>query len=151
MKKLILIALAFVSIQAFAQPGDRDGRRGQGQKMKNLTAKDMAELGTKKLTLDLDLSEDQKSEVQAILLEEGKFRKQKMQEHQAIRENIEEARPSKEERLEMEKEKLDRQIAMKEKMKSVLNDEQYAEWESNMEERKSQRKGKRGKGEKRRN
>ncbi|MEM6515618.1 MAG: hypothetical protein AAF688_05500 [Bacteroidota bacterium] len=149
MKKLILIAIALVNLQAFAQPGDRQERREQIQKIKDMSVEDMAELGTKKMTLDLNLSEDQQSKVQAVLLEEAKFRKQKMEEREARRDEMEKVRPSKEEHIQMEKEKLDRQIAMKENMKSILDDEQFAEWEQNMEERRSnkeKRRQKRAKG-----
>jgi len=145
MKKLILITLAFISIQAFAQPENREGRRGKMEKMKNLSAEDAAELGTKKMTLALDLTEPQQSEVQAILLEEAKFRKQKMKEREDRREEAKKARLSQEERLEMKKEKLDRQIEMKQKMKSILDQEQYDKWESHMKKRTSQRQGKRRK------
>ena len=142
MKKLILIALAFISIQAFAQTENREGRRGKMKNIKNLSAEDAAELGTKKMTLAFDLTESQQSEVMSILLDEAKFRKQKMQEREARREELKKVRPSQEERLEMKKEKLDRQIEMKQKIKSVLDEEQYAKWESQMEQRRTQRQGK---------
>ena len=142
MKKLILIVFALVSMQVFAQPKHKNGKRGKIEKLKNLSAEDMAELGTKKMTLQLNLSDEQQLNVQAILLEEAKFRKQKMKERAAQREEIEVIKPSEEERFKMKLEILDHQIAMKKKMKSVLNDEQFEEWGNKMEQQKLTRKEK---------
>jgi len=142
MKKLILIVIALVSIQAFAQPMDKNGRRGKMEELKNLSAEDIAKLATKKMTLELNLSEEQQAKVQAILLEEAKFRKQKMERRTAKREEIEAKKPSEEERLEMKLETLDHQIAMKKKMNSILNDEQFEEWGNKMEQQKLTRKEK---------
>ncbi|WP_026753898.1 hypothetical protein [Sediminibacter sp. Hel_I_10] len=140
MKKVILIAIAFISLQAIAQDknrGDRDGRL-----MQDLSAEEMATIKTKKMTLHLDLTEAQQAKVKTVLLEEATQRKQNMESHRALRENKDSEKPSKEARIKMINEKLDHQIAMKQKMKSVLNDQQYAKWESSLKEKRNGRKGK---------
>lgn len=130
MKKLILIAIAFIGLQATAQqrqegPNNREGR----QKMMNLSAEDMATLQTKKMTLHLDLNESQQAEIQKINLENATKRKAMMEERKARKENGELKRPTDDERLEMMNARLDYKIAMKAKMKNILDDEQYAKWE----------------------
>ncbi|MDO5979742.1 hypothetical protein [Flavivirga spongiicola] len=128
MKKLIVIAIALISIQAIAQTERRD-RSERAQKMNNLSAEEMATLKTKKMTLFLDLNESQQKEVQKINLENATLRKTMMAQRKARRTNGTAQRPTKEERLKMENARLDHKIAMKAKMKNILNKEQYVKWE----------------------
>lgn len=130
MKKLILIAIAFIGLQATAQqrqqgPNNRDGR----QKIMKLSAEDMATLQTKKMTLALDLNESQQKEIKKINLENAAARKAQMEKRKANQEAGNAQRPSEEERLKMMNTMLDHKIEMKAKMKTILNDEQYAKWE----------------------
>ena len=64
MKKLILIAIAFIGLQATAQQKQGTNRGERGNKMMTLSAEDMATLQTKKMTLALDLNESQQKEIQ---------------------------------------------------------------------------------------
>ncbi len=137
MKKLIAIAVLLISIQGIAQPKERGGR------MNNYTAEEIANLRSKKLTLELDLNKSQQDNVYKVILEEATFRKAKMEERKAARENGTAQKPTEEERLKMMNERLDRQIAVKKKMKSILNDEQYAKWQKIQE--KMEQRGKRKK------
>ncbi len=141
MRKLIVIAIALISIQAIAQTERRD-RPERAQKMNNLSAEEMATLKTKKMTLFLDLNESQQIEVQKINLENVTLRKKMMEERKARRENGASQRPTKEERLKMENDRLDHKIAMKAKMKKILNEEQYAKWEKAQLRMASKRKDK---------
>ena len=150
MKKLIFITIAFISVQAFAQDRERGGKKNRADMIQNLSAEEIAELATKKMTLGLDLSEAQQTKVQTILLEEATFRKEKMKEREASRAEADAQKPSKEEHLKMQNEKLDRQIEMKQQMKSILSDAQYTKWEAELSEKKSNRKEKRGSKSKRR-
>ncbi|WP_242202582.1 hypothetical protein [Aestuariivivens insulae] len=126
MKKLLLIALAIVSLQAVAQEPKKEGPRYRDN-MANMPAEDMAELQTKKMTLHLDLNEKQQKEIYAINLENAKARKEHMKARKAKREAGE--KPSQEERTKMMKAMLDHKIAMMQKMKIILNEEQFAKWE----------------------
>lgn len=130
MKKIILIAIAFIGLQATAQqrqqgPNKRDGR----QKMMNLSAEEIATLQTKKMTLFLDLNESQQTQIMAINLENAKARKAHMEARKAKKEAGNTEKPTQEERLKMMNARLDHKIEMKAKMKNILNDEQYAKWE----------------------
>lgn len=149
MKKLILIALAFVSIQAFAQPNEGQNKKKKMHKMHNLTPEQAATMKTKRMTLHLDLNEKQQKEIYAIMLANAEARKAKMEEFKAKRESGEMKRPTAEERFKMAEARLDHQIAMKAKMKDILNEEQFAKWEkaqARMAHKAKQKKGEMKKG-----
>ena len=135
MKKLVIIFIALATLQVTAQDKKR-APRGEGpeggrmEAMKGMTPDEMATLQTKKMTLHLDLTAEQQKKVQALNLEEAKMRKAKMEEHKAKKESGEMQKPSKEERVKMMNERLDHQIAVKQQMKSILNEEQYKKWEA---------------------
>jgi hypothetical protein len=126
MKRFLLIALALVAIQAFAQPNQGQDKR---RKMHNLTPEQAATLQTKRLTLHLDLNNKQQAEIKEILLANAQTRKAKMEAMKARKEKGELQKPTAKQRYEMANAKLDHQIAMKAKMKTILNDEQFAKWE----------------------
>ena len=127
-----------ISVAGMAQKDGKSSREGA----KNLTPEQMATLQTKKMALDLDLTEAQQSQIQVLNLENAKLRKAKMEERKAMKEDDERKRPTAEEKFAMQNQRLDAQIAQKAKMKKILSQEQYAKWEKN-----SHHKGGRGKGE----
>ena len=141
MKNLFMIAIALVTITATAQDKKKEDRKAdikeRMEKRQNMTPEEIAELQTKKMTLHLDLNEKQQAEVQKLLVAEATTRKEKMAEFKATRESGEKL--SKEERLKMENERLDHQIEMKRKMKSILNADQYAKFEEMQAKRDSKR------------
>ncbi len=146
MKKIILIALALVTIQVSAQERKQEMRKGdkmqRGQMMKDFTPKEMAQLQTKKMTLDLDLTEAQQKEIENFNLENVKERKAKMEARQAKMENGKGEKPSKEERFAMMNERLDKQMEIKKRMKRILNADQFEKWKKNQRRKhdKSKRK-----------
>lgn len=135
MKKLLVIALAIITIQVNAQ--DKKERKHKGV---DYTAEEIAQLQTKKMTLALDLTEAQQREVNIINLENAKARKAKMATRKAKKDS--DVKPSKEEKLKMKNSRLDAQIANKQKMKSILNADQYTKWEKHQGKR-NHKKGKR--------
>ncbi len=145
MKQLIVIAVALLSIQTFAQQDKGQNKRHGMHKMHDFTPEQIATLKTKKMTLHLDLNESQQAEVKQILLENVKTRKAKMAARKAKKESGELQKPTSEERYAMANAILDHQIAMKEKMKNILNKEQFAKWEklqAKMAHKRKQHKGK---------
>lgn len=146
MKKIAIILIALVTLQVTAQEKKRelkqDGQRERMETMKDLTPEETATLQTKKMTLHLDLNEAQQNKVQALFLEEAKFRKAKMEERKAIKENSDMKTFTKEDKVKMMNERLDHQIEMKQKMKSILNAEQYEKWEASMGKMEPKREGK---------
>ena len=131
MKKILIIAVALLALQATAQEQKKE-QRNKGErshKMMNLSAEEAATLQTKKMTLHLDLNESQQKEINKINLENATKRKAMMAERKAKKESDEMQKPTQEQRLKMEHAKLDHKIAMKAKMKNILNEEQFAKWE----------------------
>jgi len=153
MKKLIFIAIAFISIQGFAQQErkERPNRGEMAQRMNDFTPEEIANLRTKKMTLQLDLNDAQQKEIYKLNLDNASKRKAMMEAMKAKKESGAMEKPTKEEHLKMMNTRLDHQIAMKAKMKSILNKEQFEKWEkaqSKMAEmRKEGMKGKKRQGE----
>ncbi|MEO6348306.1 MAG: hypothetical protein ABIO60_10405 [Aquaticitalea sp.] len=144
MKNLLMIAVALVTLNASAQERKQENHKGdmkdKMEMRQDMTPEEIAQLQTKKMTLHLDLSATQQSEVEKVLLAEAKDRKSKMEAFKVKKEAGDEKR-SKNDRLKMQNERLDHQIALKKKMKGILNADQYEKFEKMQEKRD----GKRGK------
>lgn len=136
MKKLALIALLLCSVYLTAQR-----REEKRDRMKDLNPEQMATLQTKRITLALDLNQNQQTEIKSFLLSNATDRQQKMEEHKAKKEDG--SRPTKEERFAMQNERLDYMIAQKASMKKILTATQFEKWE-NMQHKRQ--KGKKGRG-----
>ncbi|MEE1899242.1 hypothetical protein V1389_12885 [Flavobacterium rakeshii] len=130
MKTWILAAVLCVSTSVFAQPG----RGEHHEKREKLTVEQRTELQVKKMTLELDLTDKQKADIQKLVLDRNKKAETEMAKHKADREAGK--APTKDERFAMQSKKLDEQIAMKAEMKKVLNDEQFEKWQKMHEKRK---------------
>ena len=106
------------------------------EKMAEMTPKQRADLKTKEMTLALDLSTGQQAQVMALQLDLEQKRQEKI-------ENREERKDRKEltsEQLyEMRSARLDEAIRVKKEMKNILTDEQFAEFETNIEKKKKRR------------
>ena len=124
MKQLILVAMAFVTMQVTAQ---KENRKHHNQKIyEQFDAKDIAQIKTKKLTLHLDLNQSQQQKVEALFFEEAKKRKSRMAERKAKKSSGETIKPTKEQRLDRINKMIDHKIELKSKMKDILNSDQYA-------------------------
>lgn len=125
MRKIFLAMLLVVGITTVAQE----------RKMKHddLTIEERTELQVKKMTLDLNLDDKQQNQIKTLLNENAKAREAKIVEMKKRKEAGE--KMNKEERLKMQNDKLDAQIEMKKKMKTILNEEQMKKWESQQEKR----------------
>lgn len=137
MRQLVLIVLAFCAFQSTSAQKQYKGKKGM-----NMSAEDIATLQTKKLTLALDLNKAQQDDIYVINLENAKLRKTQLAERKAKRESGEATKPNKEERVAMMNKMLDHRIAVKEKMKNILNEEQYNRWEKIMAKRHAKMKHK---------
>ncbi len=135
MKRILIVAIALISIQSFAQQErkERPGKADKMARMDNFTAEEIATLKTKKMVLALDLNQAQQDKIYKLNLENAKSHKAKMTELKAKKESGDVEKPSKEERYKMANERLDRQIAHKAEMKNILTDEQYDTWVANQD------------------
>lgn len=130
MKKLLLIALAFISIEGIAQPkSQRTERKDMSHKAIVLTPEESAGLQTKRLTLHLDLNESQQKEIYKLNLENATKRLATREANKAKRASGVIEKPTKQDYLSRENAKLDQQISTKMKMNYILNSEQRAKWE----------------------
>jgi protein CpxP len=104
------------------------------EKMMNMPAENIATLMSKKMTLQLDLSEVQQTKVYELILESTIKKK-------AQRVDRPEGKPSKEQQFEQQNKMLDDKIAFSKSMKSILNDTQYSLWkqENQMKKKKPKR------------
>jgi len=138
MKKLSLFLIMLISISAFSQ------QKGQYHKADktDMSAEETATLQTKKLTLLLDLNQAQQQEIKKLYQEKAQERKALMAERKKM--SAEDVEKSKENRFERKNARLDRELAHQEKMKQILNEEQFKKWQdSRSEMRKSHYKNKR--------
>lgn len=134
MKKLASIALvALFTISTFAQKQQRRQQRP------DFTVDQMAELQTKKMTLQFDLSEQQQQQILEINTRKAADRKQKMEARQAAK--IADKKPTSDEIFKNKSERMNNMIAHKAEMKKVLNETQFETWEKSIK-RKIHRKKK---------
>ncbi|BAO74891.1 hypothetical protein [Winogradskyella sp. PG-2] len=144
MKKILVIALALFTLNGVAQEKrKRSSERHEKMDMrKDMSPKDIADLKSKKMTLRLDLTDAQQRKVHKLILNQAEVNQNKRKERKGYDEKRE--KPSKEERLKMQNQRLDQMIALKREFKTILTAEQYAKFEK-MQPEKQRRKGKRKK------
>ena len=124
MKKVLFIVVALVGFSAMAQKE----RQHQPRKhlLESLDAEQIATLRTKKMTLALDLDQEQFEEVLQLNIAEVEFHKEKREARKAPKEDTKPSSAT--ERFNMANARLDRQIAMQQQLKDILTDDQYALW-----------------------
>lgn len=126
----ILIAIAFFTLQTtLAQRPEWTKQNGERPEhidfMQDFTAEQMSTLQTKRMTLLLDLSQDQINKVYAINLNAAKSRESKMAE---MKNKKSQGKPSSEDRYKMISGRLDERIAYKQELEKVLSKEQLEKW-----------------------
>ncbi|MGV8814874.1 MAG: hypothetical protein ACOH2D_13605 [Gelidibacter sp.] len=137
MKKIVMIIIAVATLQVSAQEQKREVRKQRMESKTSYSPEEMAQLQAKKMTLILDLSDKQQKEMSAVFLEQAKLRQSKKEAYLKSKEKAEVKTWSKEERFKMANARLDQQIEMKKKMKSILSSEQYEKW-GKMNEKRDQ-------------
>ena len=143
MKKVLVTTVLLIGLMGYSQRGGHFDSELGG--MKDMSPEQIAILKTKKMTLALDLSAAQQKEIQKLNLENAKERQALMLERKSVKEEEGRTRPDADERFEFQKDKLDRMIAQKGKIKQILSEEQFQKWERMHHHRRNHRKG--GKGE----
>lgn len=126
MKKLALTVLAIVAIgtSGIAQ------ERKQGEKM---TLEQRNQLQLKKMTIELDLNENQQKEMSKLIAEQSTKREAKIAEMKANKEAKKEL--TADEKFKMKNQMLDAQIEHRAKMKKILNEKQFDKWDANQSKR----------------
>ncbi|WP_445749574.1 hypothetical protein [Polaribacter sp.] len=126
MKNLATFILLAIAVTFTANAQEKTGQKNK-QNRPQFTAEQHTELSVKRLTLALDLNEKQQNQIKPLLMAQATQRKAAMEKMKKARENKQ--RPSEEEIFAMENQKLDNQIAMKNKMKEILTKEQFEKFE----------------------
>lgn len=121
MKNVLIICLALLTISLQAQPGNDEGKHHINGKNMDYTPEQIAELRTKKMDLQLDLTEQQEKRVYSLMLNKMIKRKAKKEDH---KEKVS---------FEKRKEMLDHRIEEKKELKSILTKEQFDKWETIMQ------------------
>lgn len=146
MKKISLVIALFLAIGAFAQKGGHKGKHAKGN---DFTPEQKTQLMVMKLSIALDLSEKQEAAITPIVAQKvSKMAEMKGRKKggKAERKEI-----SSEEKFEMTKKHLEAQKAVQEKMKKILDRDQYVQWKKMQKKhmKKRQKGKKKGKGDKR--
>ena len=136
MKKLSVIVILVASMVFTVE-----AQEGPMKRKPNFSPAQKAEMAIKKMTLALDLTAKQQKEIAPLLATQINEREAAMKQRMEARKS--EKRPTKDEIFEMESKRLDNQIAFKNKMKSILDKEQFQKFEKMAHARKREMRGKR--------
>lgn len=124
MKKIFLTLFVFgITTASFAQEVKNDDQ---------MTLEQRNELRLKRLTVDLDLNENQQKEMSKIIAEESQKRETQRADFKANKEAGKKI--TAQERFEMKSKMLDQQKEHKAKMRKLLNEKQFEKWEANQKE-----------------
>lgn len=134
MKKLSVIVILIASITFTAEAQHRPMKRKP-----NFTTEQKVELAVKKMTLALDLTAKQQKEVSPLLSAQIQERETHMKKRMEARKTGK--RPAKDELFKMQSKRLDDQIAFKNRMKNILDKEQFVKFEKMAHARKKEMKG----------
>ncbi|ARV09290.1 hypothetical protein BTO05_06425 [Winogradskyella sp. PC-19] len=141
MKKLVVIALSLFTFTGFAQKINKEKMSNAVEKRMykkgKASPKAQAEIESKQMTLQLDLTKQQQTKVENALLGHYEIMKERKD---AVRKSDKKLTP--EQRTKMKSEHLDAQITLKAEMKTILNAEQYAKYSQMMERKMKNRRGK---------
>jgi acyl-CoA reductase-like NAD-dependent aldehyde dehydrogenase len=124
MKKLASILILVFAFTLTAQGQKKGMERENGPK---LTVEQQTDLAIKKMTLGLDLTEKQQSQIKPLISTQAAARIKAMQTRKEHKEANK--KPSSDEIYAMKSNQLDNQIAFKSKMKEILNKEQFEKFE----------------------
>lgn len=128
-----MIAIMMIGLSSFAQEKKISENRPQRSEradipqMEKFTPEQRKQLQLKKMTLALDLNSNQQKEMEKIISEQSAKREAKMAERKASKESKKQL--TADERFAFQNQKLDEQIAMKARVKKILNAEQFEKWE----------------------
>jgi protein CpxP len=129
MKTWILAMAMMVGVTMSAQKPERHNNERGTKKVHHdlFTPEQKAELRAKHLTLQLDLSDKQQTEMKKLFLANAQEMKKAHEQHKANREAGK--KPTQDERFAMETKKLDTQITNKREIKKILTADQYQKFE----------------------
>lgn len=138
MKKIVAILVVALGLSTTTQ-----AQKGKKADFEKLTTEQKTELAVKKMTLKLDLTPSQASQVKPLIAQQVLDRKKMHEKRKSMKESGKKL--SADERYAMKSAKLDKMIAFKGEMKRILNEKQYEKFEK-MAARKAHKMKKRNRG-----
>ena len=141
MKKLVTAVFLLIGMGVIAQ----EDTKAKGD-LPDISPEEAATLKTKRMTLDLNLNDSQIDEVYQMNLKNARERQAKRAEMKQKRQSGDLTKPTKEERMSLMNDRLDKQIDHKRNMQRVLNQEQFQKWERGAKRAQQKRKGAQMKG-----
>jgi hypothetical protein len=133
MKKVFIMAMVLLTFAMSAQE-NRSEKNGWRNNDSDMTPEQTAALKTKKMTLLLDLNENQQKEMNKVHLKNSIKKKENLQN----RKDKDEL--TADEKYQIKANSLDDKIALKKEVKSILNKEQYSAWEKGFAKQKKNHK-----------
>lgn len=127
MKNIITI-IVLVFAFTFTAQAQKKGKKPSAEKM------------LKKMTKDLNLTEDQQSKIKPLLEAQIADRKAMNENRKANKDSGQ--KPSKEERKQLRKDRMEKETAFNAEMANILDEEQLAIFEANAKEKKEKGKNK---------
>ena len=124
MKKIIVALVLLVGINGFAQETKQQPKKAESEK---LTSDQRNQLHLKRLTLELDLNAAQQNEMRILITEQSAKKESQMAENRTLK--AANKKLTSDEMFAKKSKMLDDEIAMKEKVKKILNPEQMKKWE----------------------
>ena len=138
MKKVVsILVLVFAfTLTTQAQKKERKERKERTERREKikLSTEQQVDLAVKKMTLKLDLTEKQQREIKPLIAAKVKGRKAAMEKRKEFKKAGK--KPTSDELYDVKSKMLDNQIAAKNKMKNILNKEQFEKFEKMQKGRK---------------
>jgi len=126
--------LASILILVLAITFTTQAQKERKQKKPKFTVEQQATLAIKKMTLALGLSEKQQNQIKPLLMAQITDKKANMQKRKAARKSG--IQPTAEEIYALKNKQLDKQIVMNNKMKDILNKDQFEKFQKMQHKRK---------------
>ncbi|QNM84479.1 hypothetical protein H9W90_09750 [Polaribacter pectinis] len=126
--------LASILVLVFAFTLNTQAQKKRDHKRPEFTVEQHTNLAVKKMTLALDLSEKQQNQIKPLIMAKASERKAAMEKRKASKET--KKRSTSDEIYAAKSKMLDNQIAMKNRMKEILNKDQFEKFEKMHKKRK---------------
>lgn len=118
---------ASILVLVFAFTLSAQAQKKRNEKRPDLSIEQQTNLAIKQMTLTLDLSEKQQNQITPIMTAQAASKKTAMEKRREMRKN--KTKPTADEIYEMKSKFLDNQIAFKNSMKEILNEEQFEKFQ----------------------
>ncbi len=129
MKNVLLIFMALATFAMNAQNKAANKKENRQEAKANYTPEQRADLKTKKMTLDLDLTVSQQQKVKQLILKSETNKPERPENRKEMTDA---------QKYEAKSAMLDRRIAMKKELKEILTEEQMTKWELQQSQRHGQ-------------